>query len=65
MAVRDMFRRIFRPTPTPGVSTESGPEGRGDGHAREREHAAARMAAREAGELDLPRDVHDGTGWNR
>ena len=65
MAVKDMLRRIFRPTPSPAASTDRGPEGCGDGRAREREMAAAWMAAMEAGELQPPRDVHDGRAWDR
>jgi hypothetical protein len=65
VAVRDVFRRIFRPTPTSAVSSDSGPEGRGDGRTRERELAAAWMAAMETGELRPPRDVHDGSAWDR
>ena len=65
MAVREVLRRIFRPAPTPAASTDTAPDGRGDGRAREREMAAAWMAAMEAGELRPPGDVHDGSAWDR
>jgi len=56
VALRDLFRRIVRPAPTPPAPPDT--------RKSEREFATAWLEAQEAGELQPPGNVHDAGAWD-